>query len=116
MLMPRTIILLLIASTGLNCSSKRTQVRIDNLGASSLKSVVVHVRGVSHDLGDIPANDSKSVIVEPGGESSVELELGTEKGERKRLRTDFNLETGYSGFILVRIKDDSIAHAEKDYD
>ena len=112
----RRIILLVIISSGMNCSSGRVpKVRIDNLGNTTLKSVVVHVKGSSYDVGDIDANESKSVMVKPNGESSLEVEFGNETGEKKRLKTDFNLEPDYSGFILVRIKNDSIAHAEKDY-
>jgi hypothetical protein len=79
--MPQSIIVLTVVLLGANCSSGRTQVRIDNLGETSLKSVVIHVRGISHDLGGINADESKSVIVGPGGESGLEIEFDTE-GER----------------------------------
>ena len=85
------------------------------MGETPLKSVVVHVRGASQDVGDIAAGESKSVSAGPGGESGLVIELKTAGGERMRSKTNFNLEAGYSGFILVRMKDGWIAHAEKDY-
>ena len=73
------------------------------------------MRGFTHELGNIKVDESKSITIEPGGDSNLEIEFTTDQGQRKKFETDFRLESDYKGFILIRIENDLLVHTEKDY-
>ncbi|MBX7172759.1 MAG: hypothetical protein K1X72_17445 [Pyrinomonadaceae bacterium] len=99
-----------------SCSNKKqAHVRVENLGNTSLNTVLVYVKGDLFNLGNIEADESKSAIFRLNKESMLEIEFVNNRGDKKRLKADFNLEPNFNGFILIRIKDDKIVHAEKDY-
>ena len=76
------------------------KVTIRNTGTVPLYSLSVHVTGKTYDLGDIAPKETKSVVVNPKGESHIEIEHG--KGDkRKVITTDCYLESGYKGKIVI---------------
>jgi hypothetical protein len=84
---------------------------LKNVGAETLPSVTVEVRGKSYALGDIPPEASKTVKVNPHGESDIKLRFAN----GLRLTIDCYIETDYGGSIeanvtsraVVAVKDES---------
>ena len=84
------------------------QVAVENTGTTPLKSVVLHVTGVSYDLGDIAPGESAKARVNPTGESELEVEFKDTDGQTQRLNAGGYFESGYRGSIRVEIKDGQI--------
>jgi hypothetical protein len=84
---------------------------LKNVGAETLRSVIVEVRGKSYALGDILPETSKTVKVNPQGESDIKLRFAN----GPRLIIDCYIENDYGGSIeanvtsrqVVTLKDES---------
>lgn len=90
------------------------QVTIRNTGDAPLRSVVLHVTGRSYELGDIAPGTSAEEMVNPTGESHLDVEFSDGNGRTKRLKADVYFEPGYWGTISVSIKDGAIEGYEQD--
>ncbi len=90
------------------------RVEIKNLGPAAMRKVSVHVTGNSYSLGDIPAGASKTVRVNPQGESSVSIKQSNAKGQQGTLSVDCYFERGYSGKITIQVKNGKIQHVKND--
>jgi hypothetical protein len=90
------------------------QVTIQNTGATAMRSVVLHVTGVSYEIGDIPPGASAVARVNPTGESGLEIEFTDSEGKVQRLNAGGYFESGYRGTIRVSIKDGTIEKNEQD--
>lgn len=82
----------------------RVAVNLTNVGAVTMRSVVVHVTGASHKVGDIAPGETRTVKVNPTGESHVEL---TQAGG-PRLKIDSYFERNYEGYVDARITSTSV--------
>ena len=70
-----------------------------NAGTEPLPRVTVHVTGRSYSLGAIGPGGSRSVKLNPTGESHIELGLP----DARRLRIDCYFENGYRGTIRAEV-------------
>jgi hypothetical protein len=104
---------LAIGFTGLSLLSG-VKVKIVNLGPFAMRSVSVDVTGASYSVGDIPAGTSKWVKVQPGGESAVSIKHLAKTGKQRALFVDCYIEGGYSGKIIVQVKNEKIIHVKQD--
>ncbi len=107
------VVLLLIAVVAYQLRSG-IRVTVENTGSTSLNSVVLHVTGVSYDLGDIAPGESATARVSPTGESELEVEFKDTAGQTQRLNAGGYFESGYRGSIRVEIKDGQIDKNEQD--
>ena len=85
-----------------------TRVVIENVSDIPLEEVVVHVTGNSYKLGKLEPHNTRSVDVNPTGESHVEIEHRDSNGDRKRLYVDCYLEPRNGGILEVTITPDSV--------
>ena len=110
------ICLVLIVTASLLVSRFQAGIRvtITNAGTTPLKSVVLHVTGSSHSLGDIEPSSSKRAVVKPTSESHLEIEFVDAEGKVHRLDAGGYFEPGYRGKIRVSIKDGEIEKNEQD--
>jgi hypothetical protein len=84
---------------------------LKNVGADALRSVTVELTGKSYVLGDIPSGASKTVKVNPLGESHIDLRFS----DGRMLTIDCYVEPDYGGNIeadvtsqaVVAVKDES---------
>ena len=90
------------------------QVTIQNTGATSMRSVVLHATGVSRELGDILPGASATARVNPTSESNLEVEFTDSDGKVQRLDAGGFFESGYRGTVHVSIKDGTIEKNEQD--
>jgi hypothetical protein len=84
------------------------QVTVHNTGATSIRSVVLHVTGRSYPVGDIAPGNSAEATVNPTSESHLEIEFRDADGKQQRLVVDCYFEPGYRGVVQVAIKDGRI--------
>lgn len=79
------------------------------MGATTLRGVIVHVRGNSYPLGDLQSRQSISTGVQPKGESSVEIEFTDARGKQIRQDVDTYIEAHYYfGTFTVDLNDRGI--------
>jgi hypothetical protein len=78
-------------------------VRLLNDGPGTLRAVVVHVTGRTYPLGNLPAGARASLLVEPTGESRLEIEVADDAGGTRRLVVDVYFEPGYSEIFDVEL-------------
>jgi hypothetical protein len=90
------------------------QVTIQNTGSTPMRSVVLHVTGVSYQLGDIQPGESATARVRPKGESGLEIEFTDSDEKVQRSDAGGYFESGYRGTIHVSIKDGAIEENEQD--
>lgn len=83
-------------------------VVVRNTGNTPLRDVVVHVTGNSYSLGDLDAGSQKRVLIEPTGDSHVELSVREVSGHTRRLTGDCYFEPGYHGTIRIDVSDGRI--------
>ena len=86
------------------------KVVIQNSGSKTLYDLSVQVTGKMYSLGNIPSGEIKSVVVNPKGESNIEIEHG--KGSRKKILIDCYIEPGYKGKIKIDLDSDKILNIE----
>jgi hypothetical protein len=85
------------------------RVQVRNMGATTLRGVIVHVRGNSYPLGDLQSRQSISTGVQPKGESSVEIEFTDARGKQIRQDVDTYIEAHYYfGTFTVDLNDRGI--------
>jgi hypothetical protein len=85
------------------------RVQVRNMGATTLRGVIVHVRGNSYPLGDLQSQQSISTGVQPKGESSVEIEFTDARGKQITQDVDTYIEARYYfGTIAVDLNDRGI--------
>lgn len=75
-----------------------------NVDTQALRSVVVHITGKAYAIGDIAAGASKSVALEPGADSHVELAFSG----HPRLIVDTYFSGGYTGAIAAELTADRV--------
>jgi hypothetical protein len=75
------------------------QFTLRNVGTETLRSVMVDVGGNSYVLGDIPSKTTKTVKVEPRGESDIKLRFAN----GPRLTIDCHIENDYGGSIEANV-------------
>jgi hypothetical protein len=77
-------------------------VVLRNRDSATLNGVTIHVTGRDYPVGDIPAGSEKRVLVDPTGESHIEISQQNADG-RGRLAVECYFEGGYSGTIEIEI-------------
>ena len=105
--------LLLVAGLILTLCRSGIRTTIRNTGNQPLRSVVLHVTGASHSLGDIPPGATAQAIVHATGESHLEIEFTDPDGQPYRLDAGGYFEPGYRGTIDISIKDGVIEKNEQ---
>jgi len=110
-----TIVGILLLSVGfiLYQHSSGVRVKVKNMGAKPIHSVVLHVTGESHQLGDIAPGEFARATVSPSGESSLQIDFSEANGNKRRLDVDCYMERGYVGVIEVSLKDGHIDAIEE---
>ena len=88
-------------------------VTIQNTGRQPLCSVVIHVTGASHSLGDIPPGATAHGTVHPTGESHLEIEFTDPDGQTHPLDAGGDFEPGYRGTTNISISDGVIEKNEQ---
>ena len=71
-----------------------------NADSAALLDVTIHVTGRDYAIGDMPAGSTRHVLVDPTGESHIEISL-QHPGGRERLPVQCYFEAGYSGEIAI---------------
>jgi hypothetical protein len=69
----------------------------------SLHSVMVIVRGAQYSLGDLAPGETKSVCVNPTGESGVGIRHGETESAWAELNVDCYIEHNYTGSLQVDV-------------
>lgn len=83
---------------------------LSNVGITAMESVTVQVIGRSYPLGDLAPGSSKSIKVDPTGESHIELVFsGT-----RRLTIDCYVESGYKGKITAEVTPEKVVSVKSD--
>lgn len=77
----------------------RVEVNLTNAGAETMRAVVVHVTGASYEIGDIAPGETRTVKVNPTGESHVEFT--SSGGPRVKIESYF--ERDYEGYVNARV-------------
>ena len=77
-------------------------VVVRNIDSAPLVGVMIHVTGRDYPIGDMPAGSMRSVLVDPTGESHIEISQ-RHAGGRERRRVECYFEAGYSGSIGIEI-------------
>ncbi len=90
------------------------KVTVENTGLTSLQASVLHVTGVSYNLGDIAPGAEATARVNPTSESHLEIEFTDANGKTQRVNAGGFFEPGYRGAIRVEIKDGVIDKFEDD--
>jgi hypothetical protein len=78
-----------------------------NTDSAALVDVTIHVTGRDYPIGDMPAGATRTVLVDPTGESHIEISL-QQAGARGRLPVQCYFEAGYSGEIAIDISNTSV--------
>lgn len=88
-----------------SCSSFRRElrVRVTNSQEEMMRDVTVTVTGATYGLGDIVSEASKSVVVEPTGESSAIVQYKDALDQEVTLDLGAYFEPGYRGTISVTV-------------
>jgi len=87
-------------------------VTVRNSDARALRSVSVHVTGRAYVLGDLEPGATRSVRVNPTGESSVEIRFRDDSGKTKSLDAGGYIEAGYAGSMEVDVDFERVRKAE----
>jgi hypothetical protein len=82
-------------------------VILRNTDSATLSGVVVHVTGRDYSVGDMPAGSTRRVLVEPTGESHVEISQQLADG-RGRISVSCYFEAGSSGEIEIHLSRTSV--------
>jgi hypothetical protein len=77
-------------------------VVLRNTDETALLDVTIHVTGRDFDIGDMPVGSTWHVLVDPTGESHIEISQ-QQAGGRRRIPVDCYFEAGYSGEIRIDI-------------
>jgi hypothetical protein len=110
-----SIIFIIVILFVFSCSSdKNLTVRIENLDTALLKSVVVYVGNDSYRLENLESQESKDISFVLRAESNLDIEFETARGTKRRLRADCCIDSQDRWFALMRMKNDEVAHYEKD--
>lgn len=72
---------------------------LTNVGTATLESVTVPVTGKSYSLGDLAPGSSKSIKVNPTGDSHIELVFA----DSRRLTIDCYIQPAYRGTITAEV-------------
>lgn len=72
---------------------------VTNVGSDTLRSVTVKVTGRAYSIGDLSPGKSKSINVDPTGESHIELIFS----DSRRLMIDCYFEPRYEGKIAAEV-------------
>jgi len=112
---PFIIALVLLAAIALPCAAlfawfqtRGIRVTVIDSGPNPITSVIVHVTGNQHRIGDLAVGESRAVRVLPTSESHVELAFVDYLGQAQRLNAGGYFENGYRGTIEVELEHDSI--------
>jgi hypothetical protein len=97
-------------------TTRGVRVTVENRGPTALRAVIVHVTGNSYPLGDLKPMSSRSVKVNPRGDSHVEIEYTDESGRPVRLNAGGYFESGYHGTVWVGIRDGRIDAVQQNVD
>ena len=82
-------------------------VVVRNKDSAALSAVTIHVTGRDYPIGDMPPGSTRHVLVDPTGESHIEISL-QQADRRERLIADCYFEGGYSGTIDIDISRTSV--------
>jgi hypothetical protein len=105
-------LVLVLAAAFLIARDRATGVALvlTNVGADPLRSLTVHVKGRSYSLGDLAPGSTKSITVNPTGESDIELAFS----DARRLKIDCYFESGYEGEIVAKVTAQEVVEAKVD--
>jgi hypothetical protein len=104
---PRMFILIALGGALAGCRARDSvELRLENVGAEPLESLVVYTTGREYEAGRLDAGQSTHLMIGANGESHIEIEHGI--GERRRLRVGTYFESGYGGSITVHLRADSV--------
>jgi hypothetical protein len=77
-------------------------VVLRNTDSATLSGVMLHVTGRDYPIGDLPSGSTRRVLVDPTGESHIEISQHQADG-RGRIPVSCYFEAGYSGTIEINI-------------
>jgi hypothetical protein len=83
-------------------------VVVRNRDSAALSAVTIHVTGRDYPVGDMPAGSTRRVVVEPTGDSHIEISHHSIDG-RRRMPVDCYFGAGDSGAIDIEISRTSVA-------
>jgi hypothetical protein len=83
-------------------------VAVRNVGSQPLNRVVIYVSGQLYEIGDISPHSVARCCVQPGRESSIELEFDTEGTGRKKVNAGGYVEAGIAGDIEVTLDSNKV--------
>lgn len=95
--------LLVLASAQCTLINPKIRVTVTNSQEELMRDVTVTVTGAHYELGDIVAEASKSVVVEPTGESDAVIRYREADGRVVDIEAGAYMEPGYNGTIALTV-------------
>ncbi|MGB5039113.1 MAG: hypothetical protein WBQ66_21090 [Blastocatellia bacterium] len=95
--------LLVLASVQCTLINPKIRVTVTNSQEELMRDVTVTVTGAHYELGDIVAEASKSVVVEPTGESDALIKYREANGRVVEIEAGAYMEPGYNGTIALTV-------------
>ncbi len=104
--------LLLFVLSLLGCSGSGVRVVVSNVGSETMRETIVIVTGATYSLGTIASGNSVETIVNPIGESRIEIQFVDLDGTQTTVRVECYFEGGYKGHILVTLDNGTVTHVD----
>ena len=95
--------LLVLVSAQCTLINPKIRVTVTNSQEELMRDVTVTVTGVHYDLGDIVAEASRSIVVEPTGESDAVIRYREADGRVVDIEAGAYMEPGYNGTIALTV-------------
>ena len=104
------ILVMIAALFAAKASASGVAFTLTNGGTTTMQSVTVQVTGRSYPFGDLAPGSTKTIRVNPAGESHIELFFsGT-----RRLTIDCYFESGYRGKITAEVTPQKVVSVKSD--
>ena len=84
------------------------RVTVVNIGHTPMRDIQLIVTGNRYALGNLGAGESRSIRVQPMGESHLEIDYSNSQSNNSHLVVDCYMEGGYRGSLKVEVDEGKI--------
>ena len=106
------LVLAIAAIAAVVARPRGVEATVRNNGTTAMRDVRVTVTGRSYSLGDVPPRESRSVRVNPTGESRIVLAYADANGTSQSLNVNCYFESGYAGHIKIDVVDGVVTNVD----